>query len=183
MDKSALIKEYLPLVKSIAAKYCKRGVSRDDLMQEGLLGLLEAAERYQTDRETKFSSYAVFWIKKYVLQYLHKECRSTRDSVSLDAIPEDGKSLEETLPEQAQEQSGSGRLSVPGSVTNLEEVILRQFFEEHKTLNEIALLLGVRRERVRQLRQKALRKMKAQSHDQGGSAKNNEAGLVRMGKQ
>ena len=182
MDKSALIKEYLPLVKSLAGKYRKRGVSLDDLMQEGLLGLLEAEGHFKADKDTKFSSYAVFWIRKHILQYLDKECRSTRDSVSLDAIPEDGKSLEETLPEQAQEQSGSGRLSVPGSVTNLEEVILRQFFEEHKTLNEIALLLGVRRERVRQLRQKALRKMKAYSHYQGGGAKNNEAGLARIGK-
>ena len=67
MNKEKIIVEYLPLVRSIAAKYNKYGVPHEDLEQEGMIGLLTAIDKYKDDTGAKFSTYASFWIKKYIL--------------------------------------------------------------------------------------------------------------------
>ena len=45
MNKEKIVTEYLPLVRSIAAKYNKLGIPQEDLEQEGMIGLLEAANK------------------------------------------------------------------------------------------------------------------------------------------
>lgn len=52
------------LVASIAAKYTGRGVPLLDLVQEGTIGLITAAEKFQPDRELRFSTYATYWIRQ-----------------------------------------------------------------------------------------------------------------------
>ena len=67
-DKDAvqtLVKHNLKLVVSIANKFIGQGVPIDDLIQEGNLGLITAAERFTAEKDTKFSTYAQLWIRKH----------------------------------------------------------------------------------------------------------------------
>ena len=67
-----LISANLRLVVKIASGYYKKGgrFSLSDLIQEGNLGLIQAARHYDPEKQTKFSYYAVFWIKAYILKFL-----------------------------------------------------------------------------------------------------------------
>lgn len=64
--RDALIESFLRLVVSRAKKYCHDFDSFMDLVQEGNLGLIAAAERFDADMGCSFSTYATFWIDKYI---------------------------------------------------------------------------------------------------------------------
>lgn len=53
-----------------AKKYINRGVSFEDLVSEGILGLITAVDRYDLNRGARFSTFASFWIRKYVREYV-----------------------------------------------------------------------------------------------------------------
>lgn len=78
------ILEYERLVSKIASKYSYYS-SFEDLKQVGMLGLLKAVEKYQPNSNTKFSTYAVFWIRGEILDYLSKDknIRISKEIVSL----------------------------------------------------------------------------------------------------
>jgi RNA polymerase primary sigma factor len=62
--KREMIERNLRLVYSLARKYTGRGASLDDLVQEGTIGLVRAVERFDHRRALKFSTYAVWWIRR-----------------------------------------------------------------------------------------------------------------------
>ena len=64
-----LLLSHLPLVHAIAARYARRGQDRDDLIAEGILGLVEAARRFDHDRGVRFSTYAAWWVRAQVRRY------------------------------------------------------------------------------------------------------------------
>ena len=68
--KARLIEANLRLVRLVARKYAGRGVPFDDLVQEGSIGLLRAVEKFDHRRGLKFSTYAVWWIRRSVLDAL-----------------------------------------------------------------------------------------------------------------
>ena len=74
----ALAKSNLRFVVSVAKKYQGRGVSLIDLIQDGNLGLMMAAERFDPDQNVKFISYAVWWIRQSILASLAQNSRSVR---------------------------------------------------------------------------------------------------------
>ena len=66
------ILKYEKLVSKIAGKYSYYS-SFEDLKQVGMIGLLKALEKYEINSNTKFSTYAVFWIRGEILEYLRKD--------------------------------------------------------------------------------------------------------------
>ena len=116
-DKAALerlIKANLRFVVSVAKQYQNQGLSLPDLINEGNLGLIKAAQRYDDTRGFKFISYGVWWIRQAILQALAEQARIVR------------------LP-----------LNKIGSITRINKtfVKLEQEFQREPTADEVAYLL------------------------------------------
>ncbi len=81
--KARLVQANLRLVVSIAKKYIGQGVLFMDLVQEGSLGLIRAAERFDYRRGYKFSTYATWWIRQTIIRSIANTSRTIRIPVHM----------------------------------------------------------------------------------------------------
>ncbi len=81
--KRKLVQANLRLVVSIAKKYIGQGVLFMDLVQEGSLGLIKAAEKFDYSRNFKFSTYATWWIKQTIIRAISNSSRTIRIPVHM----------------------------------------------------------------------------------------------------
>ncbi len=78
MAKHELVSANLRLVLSIAKRYRGRGMSFDDLIQEGNLGLLKAVGRYDHTKGNRFSTYATWWVRQSIIRGIYDKTRTIR---------------------------------------------------------------------------------------------------------
>lgn len=81
--KRELIQANLRLVVSIAKKYIGQGILFMDLVQEGSLGLIKAAEKFDYKKNFKFSTYATWWIKQTIIRAISNHSRTIRIPVHM----------------------------------------------------------------------------------------------------
>jgi len=77
-SRNKLVKGNLRFVISVAKQYANNKARLEDLVDEGNIGLIEASKRFDPSTGFKFISYAVWWIRRYIMEYLTKYSRTIR---------------------------------------------------------------------------------------------------------
>jgi RNA polymerase sigma factor (sigma-70 family) len=151
--------EYKYLVQSIAAHYKNHGLSLDDLTQEGMLGLLEACQRFDAKHNTQFSTYATFWIKKYILLAISREQKHTNNTSNIEVA----ELQDQSMPEKSltlKPDNSISKLILSSDLPPIEKQILILSYREGKTIKEITSILNLSSEKVKQYRSMGLRRIK-----------------------
>jgi RNA polymerase primary sigma factor len=81
--KNLLVEGHLRLVLALARRYVGRGLAFSDLVQDGAIGLIRAAEKFDPDRGTKFSTYATWWVRQAITRALADKARTIRLPVAV----------------------------------------------------------------------------------------------------
>jgi RNA polymerase primary sigma factor len=112
-----LVKANLRFVVSVAKQYQNQGLSLPDLINEGNLGLIKAARRFDETRGFKFISYAVWWIRQSILQALAEQSRIIRLPLnqvgSLNKIKKATSKLEQKFERTPSAEEIAEKLEVP----------------------------------------------------------------------
>lgn len=112
-----LTKANLRFVVSVAKQYQNQGLSLSDLINEGNLGLIKAAQRFDETRGFKFISYAVWWIRQSILQALAEQSRIVRLPLnkvgSLNKINKAFSELEQEYEREPSPDELAGQLEIP----------------------------------------------------------------------
>ncbi|MBK6897851.1 MAG: RNA polymerase sigma factor RpoD/SigA [bacterium] len=219
-----LVNANLRFVVTVAKRYVHQGLTLADLVNEGNLGLLKAADRFDETRGFKFISYAVWWIRQSILQALLDHSRLVRlpqnqtaqllkvnrartqlqsggqenptpeqigailglatgdvrrslelggGEVALDDVEAGDRPLSETLTDDDQPRADARLLERVlredvrrslAALSDREATVIVLYYglddDEALTLEAIGRRLGLTRERIRQIKEKALRKMR-----------------------
>ena len=187
-----MIEANLRFVIVIARQYQGKGLSMEDLVSEGNLGLMKAARKFDATRGLRFVNYAVVFIRRQIEKALQKESaeqrvESARDGQTRSVDAPLGSKANVSLlsvlvnsdsPQADQRVYNSNiESAIEYAIQSLDErerQIINAYFgigQDHMTMAEIANEMLLKRERVRQIRDKAIRHLKK-------AYRNRLAGLV-----
>jgi RNA polymerase primary sigma factor len=185
--KDEMVVSNLRLVHALAARYSGRGAAYDDLVQEGTIGLIRAVERFDHRRGLKFSTYAVWWIRRSLMDALsaarairiprgaqQRVSVLPRVSASLDEpVGDDLASLGELIADEAtpdvgrQAEQHETRRQLFAALALLPErhryVVVRRYglvADRVQTHQQIGASLGIGEERSRQIEREALHRLR-----------------------
>lgn len=226
-----LVRGNLRFVVSIAKQYLGQGLSLEDLINEGNIGLMKAGRRFDERRGFKFISYAVWWVRQAILQAIADQSRTVRlpqnrtvvlhrvqrtyarlqqelgrtprpeeiaevaelklaevrealrigqPEMYLDEVmsDDDGRTLGDSIADEGETARADRQVQVRsrnealeralGGLPDREAEILRLYYglghERSLTLEEIGGRFGLTRERIRQLKERALSRLRDQEH-------------------
>lgn len=175
--RAALVEEQMGLVRSVALRYRDLGVPVDDLVQEGVVGLLSAIDRYDPSRAAAFSTYAFWRVRASVTHALTAQIRTGEGDarvrvVSLDQPDADGEPLSTRLADPAEgpeaqlerrEQSRTLHRALRRLRPRKSTIVSRHFGlgGAPESFRDIARDLELSEERTRALNNKALRELSA----------------------
>ena len=216
-----IVEACLPFVIAVALEYRRWGVPLEDIIQQGNLGLLRAAKKFDPEKECRLATYAVYWIRAEIREYVVRAYRvvrlgttkgerralrayrTTRETdpkklaevsglaperiemllpllaareASLDAATPDSAPVVERMSSHAptpEDEAGSNELrarargavaSALRALTEREQMIIRERMmnDDPLTLQELGQRLGVSKERVRQLEERARGKLRTE---------------------
>ena len=180
--RNKIITSNLKFVARVASKYVGMGLSYPELIAEGNHGLMKAISKFDYERNFKTISYSVWWIRQSILEALNK-----RNSINGDELPECKKELldydtdieynvndvDEAYVEQSDfeslkdyEQSKMASMLLD-CLTQRERSVIVSYFglenKEEKTLEEIGAEFGLTKERIRQIKECALKKLRSEA--------------------
>lgn len=161
MTREELIRAHLPFVKKLAHKYGGK-VPFEDLVQEGMIGIIEAHKRYDSKRGTNFLTYAAYWIKRQMLNSVYKFVKHS-DKESTDSYAESEYESEVLdLMEMNQELNLVLTALNSSEFSDRDRDIIKGRFLKDKplTLKELGNKYNISKERVRQLESGILTKLK-----------------------
>ena len=130
-----LIESNLRFVVSVAKKYQGNGLSLADLINEGNLGLIKAAKRFDHSRGFKFISYAVWWIRQSILQALAEQARLIRLPLNRVGTITKITRVAEKLEAEIERQPKANEISHQLEMTPDEVVNAMQYSRRHSSLD------------------------------------------------
>ena len=176
-----LIKSNLKFVASVAKNYQGLGLSYADLIAEGNCGLLKAIDKFDYEKGFKTISYSVWWIRQSILEALKERAGIEGDSLPQDFERqnqfEDDEQANDTTVEEEYISSDSEEFKIEelkktinmliGCLTEREQHVISEYYglnaKEGTTLEEIGASMGLTKERVRQIKEKALKKLRSEA--------------------
>ena len=166
---SKLIEANLKFVVSVARQYKGKGVAMEDLVSEGNIGLMKAAAKFDASRGVRFVNFAVVYVRQAIekaidqqggLYQVPKDVKQEVARQQSQPLSVDAPLADERVHSEAIEEAIDYALA---TLDDRERRIINAFYginQEHETMAEIAEDMDLKRERVRQIRDKSVRKLR-----------------------
>lgn len=175
-----IIKSNLKFVASVAKPYIGMGLSYSDLIAEGNLGLIKALDKFDYEKGYKTISYSVWWIRQNILEALKKRNIINGDEITPsetfdedDSVDEDDNVTTEKYVDTfnfdtlKRNDETSIVKDLMESLTDREKRVVTDYFgldsKEEMTLEEIGKEMGLTKERIRQIKESALKKLRTEA--------------------
>ena len=177
-EQDKLVTANMGYVITLARQYKSEILSTDDLISEGAIGIMKAAEKYDVSKGKPFVTFAAPYIRRAIEAAINRlqnaiDVRSTDESIPvgsrnnftlLNVLEDHDAPKADATVEQA--SLSEDLLRGIGVLNEREQAVVKRYFgidAERQTMAEIAEGLGLKRERVRQVRDQALRKLRKEA--------------------
>ena len=174
-EQNKLVTDNMGYVVTLARQYKSDILTTDDLISEGTFGLMKAAEKFDASRGKPFVTFAAPYIRRSIEQAIGRletttDVRSTDESLPvgsrnnytlLNVLEDPNAQRADAIVEEA--TLTDDLIRVVGILNEREQAVITRYYgldAERQTMAEIGEALGLKRERVRQIRDVALRKLK-----------------------